>query len=138
MEYQGKEKSPYYGVLLSSILLISSPFVMYLFFLFIFTRFRPYEVIANRYASISFGCLIAFLFQLSCAIAGLFKGTFKVVIVRLQEFFSNLSISFKFALKYYFENIKSEGIVFWIYFTILASTLFGCILGFVKYFELVL
>ena len=55
--------------------------------------------------------------------AGLFKGTFSVVWERTKEFFSNLSISLKFAVKYYFENIKEYGIVFWIYFDILSITL---------------
>ena len=76
------------------------------------------------------GC--GFLFQMGCVIAGLFKGTFKVVVARVKEFFSNLSVNFKFAIKYYWENIKSEGIVFWIYFLIIGSTFAVTLIGIIK------
>ena len=89
--------------------------------------------IQTLYSSLAFGFGVGFLFQFSCVIAGLFKGTLKVVLKRLKEFFSNLSISVKFAYKYYFENIKEEGIVFWIFFTIIGSTLAVTLFGVFKY-----
>lgn len=137
MEYQGKEKSPYYGVVQSSILLAFAPIFSYFLFYLILYKFFPRGDLEMRYACVALGGLIASLFQLSCALAGLFKGIFKVVVNRVKELLENLSISFKFAMKYYWENVKSEGIVFWIYFNIILLTIISSIWGFVKYFELV-
>ena len=67
------------------------------------------------------------------------KGTFKVVINRVKNFFSNLTINFKFAIKYYWDDIKTEGVVFWIYFLIVgttfAFTLVGIINSYLVYFN---
>ena len=133
MEYDGKNKSPYYGVWQSALLLTFAPFIMFIFFKWIihsYSRMTPDQIL---YSSLAFGSGVAFIFQFSCVIAGLFKGTLKVVISRLKEFFGNLSISAKFAFKYYFENIKQEGIVFWIYFDIIVATLGLTIFSIFKY-----
>ena len=123
MEYQGKEKSPYYGVWQSSLLLIMAPTLLTLILWVVINAFKPIGKDENIYTAFMFGFGVGFIFQFTCAIAGLFKGTFKIVWDRTKEFFSNLSISVKFAFKYYFENLKEYGIVFWIYFDILALTL---------------
>ena len=134
MEYVGKNKSPYYGVFLSSLLLIIVPILSFLLFFSIMNRYPDLNDQEVIYTSLFFGCGVAWIFQCSCVLAGLLKGTFKVVIDRLKEFFGNLSISIKFAFKYYWENIKSEGVVFWIYFIIINSTLALAIYGGVNYF----
>ena len=133
MEYEGKNKSPYYGIWQSAVLLTLAPFIMFVFFKVIFhlyTKMTPDQIL---YSSLAFGAGIASIFQLSCVVAGLFKGTLKVVLLRLKEFFGNLSISVKFAFKYYFENIKQEGIVFWIFFDIITATLGLTIFSIIKY-----
>ena len=134
MEYDGKNKSPYYGVLLSSIMLIAAPIIMYFFFYGVLLKdpcLNNQEVV---FSSLFFGCGVGWIFQFTCILSGLFKGTFKVVIERIRELFENLTISFKFAMKHYWENIKAEGIVFWIYFIIVNSTLALTIYGCIKYF----
>ena len=133
MEYQGKEKSPYYGVWQSAVILTIVPIAVTLFFYWVIGKYSNMNDQQVLYSSIAFGCGVAFLFQLMCIIAGLFKGTLKVVINRLKEFVSNLSISAKFAFTYYFENIKSEGIVFWIFFVIIGTTLFMTLFGVFSY-----
>lgn len=133
MEYEGKNKSPYYGVWQTALLLTAAPFLMTLFFKAIFDKYSKMTDPQILFSAMAFGCGVAFMFQLTCIIAGLFKGTLTVVIKRLKEFFGNLSISAKFAFKYYFENIKEEGIVFWIFFVIIGSTLGATIFGIFKY-----
>ena len=133
MEYEGKNKSPYYGVWQSALFLTIAPILMYFFFKIIFIKYSRMSANQIHYSSLAFGCGVAFLFQFSCVIAGLFKGTLKVVLRRLKEFFSNLTISIKFAYKYYFENIRQEGVVFWIFFVIIGATLFATVFGIFKY-----
>lgn len=136
MEYQGKEKSTYYGVWQSCLLLIIVPIAMYFFFNWVFKSFgMPAE--ERKYCALAFGFLIGSLFSLSCALAGLFKGTFTVIKNRISEFFGNLSISFKFACRYYWENIKEYGVVFWIFFIIIGATIGTCVYSFIKYFEVI-
>ena len=122
MEYEGKEQSPYKGVLGSSIFLIVIPTLLFLLVFGVINKFSNRPRVENINASLMFGVGCGFIFQLSCILMGLFKGTFKVVINRVKNFFSNLTINFKFAITYYWEDIKSEGIVFWIYFLIIGST----------------
>ena len=135
MEYQGKNKSPYYGVWQSSLLLIAVPIVLFFFFKGIFDLEGKLTSEQIIHSSLFFGCGVASIFQLSCVLAGLFKGTFVVVVERLKELFGNLPISFRFAMKHYWENVKSEGIVFWIYFDILTITLILCCYGGYHYFS---
>lgn len=134
MEYQGKNKSPYYGIWQSSLLLIAVPIIMFFFFKSVLKNNIADSQQLN-YASLFFSGAVASLFQLSCVVAGLFKGTFKVVIERMKELFGNLTISFKFAMKHYWENIKAEGIVFWIFFVIMVTTILVMIYGGINYFS---
>ena len=136
MEYDGKNKSPYYGVWQSVLLLTFAPFIMFIFFKWVlhtYSKMTPDQIL---YSLLAFGSGVAFIFQFSCVIAGLFKGTLKVVIARLKEFFGNLSISVKFAYKYYFENIKEEGVVFWIFFVIITTTLGVTLFGIFSYISI--
>ena len=136
MEYEGKNKSPYYGVWQSALLMIVAPVAMYFFFKIPFVTYSKMSKEEIHCCSLAFGCGVAFLFQFSCVQAGLFKGTLKVVINRLKEFFGNLSISVKFAYKYYFENIKEEGVVFWIFFVIITTTLGVTLFGIFSYISI--
>ena len=137
MEYFAKNKSPYYGVFQSCIMLFLFTAGMILFFYIIFGNFTMMQGKEKTYCALGFGGLVGSLFSLSCAIAGLFKGTFIIVKNRIVEFFENLSISFKFAIKYYIENIKEYGIVFWIFLTIIAINVAVTIYGFVNHFALI-
>lgn len=132
MEYEGKAKSPYKGLLGSSFLLIAIPVFLFIFIFLIIKKYTklPNDLKVDFSLMIGFGC--GFLFQMTCILSGLFKGTFKVVVNRVKNFFSNLSINFKFAIKYYWEDIKSEGVVFWIYFLIVGSTLGIALVGIIK------
>ena len=129
MEYQGKDQNPYKGLLIQVSVLLIIPCLVYILFYTLFLRWTAHtkeEVIAM---SLAFGFGIGTLFFLSCAIAGLFKGTFTVVINRVKEFFSNLKISFKFALRYYKENILEYGILFWVYLLVFGINLTLTLIG---------
>lgn len=137
MEYQGKEQSPYRGIVISSCLLIGFSLVFYGLFLLVFNKWTDHSSQEVNAMSMTFGFGIGTLFFLGCAIAGLFKGTFKVVINRVAEFFGNLSISIKIAFRYYFINIKEYGVVFWIYFLIFVFDVTMTVIGIInsiKYF----
>ena len=118
MEFQGKEQNQYKGILVQIIILILIPLLVFGLLYLLFTKWTDYSKNEVLAMSMAFGFGIGTLFFLSCAIAGLFKGTFIVIINRIREFFGNLKISFKFALRYYKENIIEYGVLFWIYLVI--------------------
>ena len=118
MEQMGKEQSPYHGIVVSSILLIGVPSLIFVFVYHLLSNYQNFERDFNLYSALVIGYGLGLLFQLSCIVAGLGKGTFSIVVRRVVEFFSNLTISVKFALKCYFVDIKENGFVFWIYFII--------------------
>ena len=122
MEYEGKNTRPYKGVIGSSLILIAVPAFLFLFLFMVIDKYSKTPTDVNINSAIMFGGGAGLLFQLSTALCGLFKGTFKVVVNRVKTFFSNLTVNFKFAITYYWEDIKSEGVVFWIYFLIISST----------------
>ena len=134
MEHQGKKQSPYHGVIQTCLLLISVPLILFLIIYLIFDKYQNLPQTTNLYGAMGIGFGVGVLFHISCVIAGLFKGLFAIVVRRFAEFFDNLSISFKFAIKLYYEDLKENGMVFWIYFIIISSYIALSIYGFVSYF----
>lgn len=118
MEENGKNVSPYKGVFLTAFFLIVAP----LFFSFTLDIFIGNDTQIEILTIIVFGFGMGILFDLGCIIAGLMTGTFSIVKARVSDFFDDLVVSFKFAVQSYFNNIKENGIVFWIYLSIMAAT----------------
>jgi hypothetical protein len=135
MEHVGKEKSPYHGVLLSSLLLISVQVLLFLLFKYVIMKYQDFEKDFNTYSAMVIGFGVGFIFQFSCVFAGLTKGTLSVVVRRVANLFDDLSISVKYAFKCYFADIKENGIVFWIYFIIVTSTIAASIIGAIYLFN---
>lgn len=131
------KRSPYRGILFTLIILIGVPVGLYFFLKVILTAnvsSAQYEI--NKYTAqaLGFGC--GFLFHISCIICGLFKPSFRAVSKRVVNFFSNLTVSFKFAITMYFDDLKEDGAVFWIYFTIIVATVILSVSGFKSFFDL--
>ena len=123
MEHEGKNQRPYKGVLLSSLILIGVPALLFLIVFLVVKKYGHMAKDITLYFSMMIGIGCGLLFQVSCVLCGLLKGTFKVVVNRVKNFFSNLSVNFKFAFKYYIEDIKTDGVVFWIFFLIISVML---------------
>lgn len=131
------KKSPYRGILFTLIFLIGVPVGLYFFLKVILTTNAPYrEYDLNKYTAqaLGFGC--GFLFQMCCVLCGLFKQSFKAVTKRVVNFFSNLTVSFKFAFTMYFDEIKEDGVVFWFYFYIIVFTAYFSVNGFINVISL--
>lgn len=134
MEYEGKNKSPYHGLLLSSIMLLLVPIfcTIILYFAFIKTQKNTAESMCFLMA-LGFGGMIGTLFNISCALAGLYKGTLSVILIRISKLFSNLAISFKYAMKQYFNDLITNGFSFWVYLLVLIINIAMMVVGFVLY-----
>ena len=135
MEYNGKEQKVYHGVIGSSLILIGVPILLFIIVYLLLNSDKRGTEESNLYFAYMIGLGAGGIFQLSCVLAGLIKGTFKVVVNRVKELIGNLQINFKFAWKCYFDNIKTYGIVYWIYFLIIGTTCGFTIYGIVKSLE---
>ena len=87
------------------------------------------KTLINRYTIFVFGFGFGILFQLSCVIAGIMKDAFAVVKARIYSFFEDVQISVKYAFEAYLDDIKVNGIVFWIYLSIMILTVVLFVLG---------
>ena len=131
------KRSPYRGILFTLIMLIGVPVGLYFFLKLILTVGVPYrDYDLNKYTAqaLGFGC--GFLFQMCCILCGLFTPSFRAVAKRVGNFFGNLIVSFKFAITIYFDEVKEDGVVFWIYLFIVVSTLYFSISGFLNFISL--
>lgn len=136
MEHDGKNISPYKGFWQCCLILIIVPFIPFGIFYAAFAKFSSFSSEMNLYSALGLGFGVGFLFHLSCVLAGLFKGTFKVVVNRIATFLSDLRTSKKLAIMVYKDDLRENGMVFWPYFFIIISNLGVSIFGIVKFISL--
>ena len=128
-----QKKKAIKNAIIAAILFIAAPFIMTLFFYLCIKQNSNYSKEMLLSSSITLGFLVALIFQLSCCLAGLLKGTLKVVLKRLKEFFENLSISFKYAINAYWENLLEFGCSFWLFAGIILFTTGGLAYGIITF-----
>ena len=136
-ENGNKKKSPYSGLWVHILLLVGTPLVLFAIIYYLIMKNHLSGKELAIYTSLTFAYGLGFVIQISCAFAGAFKGSLKVIFKRIREFFDDLIISFKYAVKSYFDNIKNDGVLFWIYLYIILGTLAIAIFSAYKYLKLV-
>ena len=136
MENENKKKSPYSGLWVSLLLLIGVPVSLFILFYVIIISNNLLGKELGLYTSLTFGFGIGLLFQFGCVVAGIFKEPVNAIIKRVKEFFEDLIISFGYAVKSYFENIKKDGFLFWIYLYIILFTLAIVAFSVYKYIQI--
>ncbi len=118
------ERSPYKGQLLTILFLILPPILLCAVFYSAFQLFQGrFGADYNWNSAKMFGCGISVLFHCMCWMTGAFKRDFRIVKARIKEFFADLLILPKLAFKGYWEDVKLNGIAFWIDFAIIALNL---------------
>ncbi|MGM9631495.1 MAG: hypothetical protein ACI3XL_00180 [Eubacteriales bacterium] len=110
-----QNKTPYRGHFVAYIAMVFVPLVFtWIFYVSIMTFQSQYSREFNWASAKTAGCGIGVLYHLSCLITGAFSHDFKIVKNRLKEFFSDLFVSAKLAFEWYFEDIKTNGLAFWL------------------------
>lgn len=120
MEYSGKNKKRYHGFWFECFLLIIVPIALYIMFLLVFGHYMPYRNELNEVSARVLGFGLGSVYHASCFVAGAFAPAWDAVKFRFSNLFENLTYSLKIAAKGYLYDLKSEGIEFWVYLTILA------------------
>lgn len=109
------KKSPYQGLWAFILFMILPSVVMTLIAYAAISRYQGhYGKEFNVAMAKVFGFGLGILFHISCIMVGAFTEDFIAVKTRLKEFVSNLSVSPGFALKWYWEDVKTLGLAFWI------------------------
>ncbi len=116
--------SPCRGMWVKLIVLIMPPLVLVGIFYGAISRWQPWYSFNLNWASAkTLGCGLGVLFHLSCWVAGAFKQDFRAVKNRVKEFFANISVSPGLAFKWYWREVKSYGVAFWIEIFVMAVNL---------------
>ncbi len=113
-------KAPYHGQIFAVIFLILPSFLLTLMFYGVISLWQPRFGTEINFASAKmFGCGLGAVFHFGCWLMGAFKENFDVVKNRVKEFFLDLFISPGLAFRGYWDDIKTNGIAYWIDFSII-------------------
>ena len=124
MNSESKEYSPYHGVLVHLAILILVPVGFVALLYVCLNCFQPRYGNLNWLTAKAIGCGAGALFHLSCAIVGVFTPGWRAVRYRIREFFENLVVSVGYAFESYWEDMKSDGVVFLLQMPIVAVNLY--------------
>ena len=121
--FEHKNKVWYKGIFLMCFLMLAIPTIFTIIFYVSMAKSRINQSLeVSKHTAILLGCICGLLFDGTCILTGLFKGTLAVVFNRMKEFFLDLKVSLKFAIKNYFYDLKQNGFLFWIILIIIGFT----------------
>ena len=129
-------KSPYHGVPLSVILMIiPSPILTLLLYAVLSTFQTQFASELNLAGATTFGFGVGTVYNLGCMISGALDEHWLVVKRRAKEFFADLEVSPSLAAKWWWNDIKTNGIAFWIELSALivnAAVFLNALITFIK------
>lgn len=128
IEMINPNKSPYHGVWLSIVLMIlPSPILTLMLYAVLLTFQSHLSAELNLAAATALGFGVGSVYDLGCVITGALEEPFKVVKKRVSEFFADLEVSFPLAAKWWWNDVKTNGVAFWLELLAIALsfTVFG-------------
>jgi hypothetical protein len=133
MEHNGKNRKPYSGIWASVLMMVFVPTILYFLLEKGFARWlSDFPKQLNHITCCIVASGIGLLFDGSCWLVGAFKEPFQAVKTRMSNFVVNCKVSFRYALKEYGRDMKSDGVEFLIYIFIILFHLTVCIVEVVQ------
>ncbi len=130
------KNAPYHGQLLTIFFLLLPPSVLTLIFYFVIAIWQSDWGFELNFASAKiFGCGCGALFHFSCSLTGAFNEERAIVKNRVKEFFLDVFLSPKVAFTAYFDDIRSNGVAYWIDLSVILlnlSVFVGALLDFLS------
>ncbi len=121
---ENREQSPYHGFWVGIIALSVVPLAFYFIISgIILEHAKVGTSLFNEATSRLLGFALGSAFHAGCVLCGALTPSFNAVKKRIVDFFGNLIVSFPFAVKTYLSDMWHDGIVFDVYFAIMA----GCV-----------
>lgn len=122
--------------LATALMIAIGTFLFVLFIKGIFAATKGLNDKISLYYGFAFGSGLSALFYLTFIISGGLRNAYNITVKRWSTLFEDLGISFKFAIKEYFNNIKEEGIALVCYIIVLIAQIITSYYGFVKLLEI--
>lgn len=124
-----KKYSPYHGCWVVFLLLIGVPLALYAVVAAAISFYQPQFARINPASARCIGCLLGSVYHMSCIISGLLRDPWRALCYRVKEFFENLPCGLPFAFRCYWEDMKSDGVLFIPYTAIIGACLYFAIEG---------
>ena len=123
MEFETRRQKPG-EIIVKAICIVGIPLICYLVFrAVIFENQTRFSKVVNEASAMGLGFGVGTVFHITCFFAGVFKDGIAVVLKRMGDFKENVSLSFGFAVKCYFQDMKDDGIEFLIEMALMVACL---------------
>ncbi len=119
MHNEYKRQSPYRGFWITMILLLLPPLLSYGLINSLLKEFSPWPEALDAATAKALGCGLGFLFHLICVLCGVLTDGWEAVKYRIGEFFENLNVGVGYAFRTYWEDMRTDGVTFVIYSSVI-------------------
>ena len=121
MHNEHKRQSPYRGMWVVLLLLIVPPILCYGIVSGVLARFSRSSAALDAATAKALGCGIGSLFHMICILSGVLTPGWEALKYRIREFFENLIVGVGYAFSSYWEDMRSDGVTFIIYMSIILA-----------------
>ena len=124
MHNEYKRQSPCRGFLVIMALLILPPVLCWGLVNSLLEEFSTWSEALDAATAKALGCGLGFLFHMICILCGALTDGWQALKYRIGEFIENLTIGVGYAFSSYWDDIRSDGVTFLLYGSvILANTI---------------
>lgn len=120
MENEYKRQSPYRGFWVIMLFLILVPLGLYALVNAVLEEYSPYSAALDSATARALGCGFGFFFHMICILSGVLTAGWQAVKYRICEFFENLIVGVKYAFSTYLEDMRTDGVTFILYMSVIA------------------
>ena len=136
MEYDGKDKKVYHGMVIPFICFLAVPLGVFFLLYAVLLRFTDHPTEICAYIALGFAGIVGFLFAMICLVSGFLRDTFELFIERIKDTTSYYKPFSKKAFSYYFYRFKEDGGIFiWVFFIFLIAFAIIAFIGFYSFFS---
>lgn len=119
MHNEHKRQSPYRGMWVILIMMIVPPILCYAIVSGVLAEFSKSSEALDLATAKALGCGFGFLFHMICVLSGVLTAGWEALKYRIREFFENLIVGVGYAFSTYWEDMRTDGVTFIIYLSII-------------------
>ncbi len=121
MHNEYKRQSPYRGMWVILIMLIMPPALCYGIVTAVQAEFSKAPAALDAATAKALGCGMGFLFHMICILSGVLTAGWQALKYRIREFFENLIVGIGYAFSSYWEDMRTDGVTFILYLSIILA-----------------
>ena len=124
MHNEYKRQSPYRGFFIIMVLLILPPMICWGLADAILDKFSTWPDALDDATAKALGCGLGFLFHMICVLCGVLTDGWQALKYRIGEFYENLTVGVGYAFSSYWEDMRTDGVTFIIYGSVILINTF--------------